>query len=75
MLKFDPRLDETEFMSTPAVVEIKTVDGWVYSKRVDFAKGNHRNPVSWMRLERTSGIVQIMQQDLYQRRRLTGQSI
>ena len=45
-VEYDPSLDETELMSTPSVVEIKTNDGQIYSKRVDFAKGNPKNPVT-----------------------------
>lgn len=46
IVQFDPKLDETALMSTPAVVEIKTNDGHIYSKRVDFAKGNPKNPIT-----------------------------
>lgn len=46
IVKFDSKLDEVELMSTPALVEIKTDQGKIYSKRVEFAKGNPKNPVT-----------------------------
>lgn len=46
IVQYDPSLDKTELMSTPSVVEIRTNNGHVYSGRVDFAKGNPKNPVS-----------------------------
>jgi len=46
VVEFDPKLDETELMSTPAVVEIKNKNGQSFSKRVDFPKGSPQNPVS-----------------------------
>ena len=45
-IEIDPQLSQVETMSTPSVVKIKTGSGRVLSKRVDFARGNPRNPVS-----------------------------
>ena len=44
--KFDPKL-ETGAKVPPGRLEIKTKDGKIYSKQVDFALGHPRNPVTW----------------------------
>jgi 2-methylcitrate dehydratase PrpD len=47
----DPSLDPTLDLLAPAIVEIKTRRG-TFSKRVEFAKGNPKNPVTWAETER-----------------------
>lgn len=42
----DSSLDREDRVLTPVIVEIKTKDGKVYTKRVDFPKGNPNNPVT-----------------------------
>ncbi len=44
-LTVDPLLDNTSTMVTPVVVELRTRGGQTLSHRVDFPKGNPRNPV------------------------------
>ncbi len=46
VVNFDPELDEVKSYSTPAVVEIESRAGRVFTNRVDFAKGNPKNPIS-----------------------------
>jgi 2-methylcitrate dehydratase PrpD len=45
--KYDPQLRSASKTMLPAVVEIKTIDGKVYSRRVDLVYGHPRNPMSW----------------------------
>lgn len=50
-LEADDALDRDEILLAPAIVEITTEDGTKFAKRVDYAKGNPRNPVSWKETE------------------------
>jgi 2-methylcitrate dehydratase PrpD len=45
--KYDPNLKSDSKTMLPAVVEIKTGKGAVYSKRVDLVYGHPQNPMSW----------------------------
>jgi len=45
-VEIDHRLSETSLMSTPSIVEIRTKYGQSFSKRIDFARGNPKNPIS-----------------------------
>ena len=45
--KYDPQLKSDSKTMLPAVVEIKTKDSRVYSKRVDLVYGHPHNPMSW----------------------------
>ena len=46
-IAIDPDLGRSETCLSPVRVEIKTKNGAVYSRRVDFPKGNPKNPVSF----------------------------
>ncbi len=45
--RFDPGLKSDSKTMLPAVVEIKTIDGKTFSKRVDLVYGHPHNPMSW----------------------------
>jgi len=45
--RYDPQLKSDSKTMLPAVVEIKTKGGRVYSKRVDLVYGHPQNPMSW----------------------------
>jgi 2-methylcitrate dehydratase PrpD len=45
--RFDPGLKSSSKTMLPAVVEIKTIDGKAFSKRVDLVYGHPQNPMSW----------------------------
>jgi 2-methylcitrate dehydratase PrpD len=45
--RFDPELKSDSKTMLPAVVEIKTIDGKIFSKRVDLVYGHPQNPMSW----------------------------
>jgi 2-methylcitrate dehydratase PrpD len=45
-VEIDPELSQVDTMSTPSIVEIRTKSGEVFSKRVNFAKGNPSNPIT-----------------------------
>lgn len=45
--KFDASLKTNSMTMLPALVEIKTENGRVYSKRVDLVYGHPENPMSW----------------------------
>jgi 2-methylcitrate dehydratase PrpD len=48
-VEIDPELSQVDTMSTPSIVEIRTRGGEVFSKRVNFAKGNPNNPITMAR--------------------------
>jgi 2-methylcitrate dehydratase PrpD len=50
--KHDPSLKSNSKTMLPAVVEIMTNDGSVFSKRVDLVYGHPQNPMSWSDLVR-----------------------
>lgn len=45
--KYDPALKSHSKTMLPAVVEIMTLDGSVFSRRVDLVYGHPQNPMSW----------------------------
>ncbi len=45
--RYDPGLKSDSKTMLPAVVEIKTIDGMTFSKRVDLVYGHPQNPMSW----------------------------
>jgi 2-methylcitrate dehydratase PrpD len=46
----DPELDKLYPKQWPATVEIETQDGRKFSVRIDYPKGDHKNPLSWAEL-------------------------
>lgn len=44
-------LDRHDILLAPVIVEITTKAGATFSKRIDYAKGNPKNPVSWEETE------------------------
>jgi 2-methylcitrate dehydratase PrpD len=45
--RFDPGLKSDSKTMLPAVVEIRTIDGKAFSKRVDLVYGHPQNPMNW----------------------------
>jgi 2-methylcitrate dehydratase PrpD len=43
----DPELDKLYPKQWPATVEIETQDGRKFSIRIDYPKGDHKNPLTW----------------------------